>query len=76
MFGQSLHLRTLTTCYVLFLLVTALHAAPILPSLRKLVDGTNVYIIRHGEKPADGSEGLTRKGRLRAQCVKRVSTHS
>lgn len=33
---------------------------------------TTIYIIRHGEKPSDGSDGLTRKGKLRAQCVKRV----
>jgi len=31
-----------------------------------------IYVIRHGEKPADGSHGLTRKGQLRAQCLKRL----
>jgi len=31
-----------------------------------------VYLIRHGEKPSDGSGGLTRKGRLRAQCLRRL----
>ncbi|CAG9989612.1 unnamed protein product [Clonostachys byssicola] len=31
-----------------------------------------LYMIRHGEKPDDGSVGLSRKGRKRAQCLRRV----
>lgn len=31
-----------------------------------------VYLIRHGEKPADGSNGLSAQGEQRAQCVKNV----
>lgn len=28
-----------------------------------------VYLIRHGEKPADGSNGLSPRGEERAQCL-------
>jgi len=31
-----------------------------------------VYLIRHGEKPADGSNGLTAQGMQRAQCLRNV----
>jgi len=31
-----------------------------------------IYLIRHAEKPADGSRGLTPKGRLRAKCLKEL----
>jgi len=31
-----------------------------------------VYLIRHGEKPADGSNGLTAQGMQRAQCLRTV----
>jgi len=30
------------------------------------------YLIRHGEKPANGSEGLTAQGEERAQCLTNV----
>ena len=29
-----------------------------------------VYLIRHGEKPADGGDGLSEKGKQRAQCLR------
>lgn len=31
-----------------------------------------VYLIRHGEKPADGSDGLSALGLERAQCLRDV----
>lgn len=31
-----------------------------------------VYLIRHGEKPANGSDGLSAAGLERAQCLKNV----
>ena len=31
-----------------------------------------VYLIRHGEKPADGGDGLTAQGMQRAQCLRTV----
>ncbi|KAH7413052.1 putative phosphoglycerate mutase family protein [Cadophora sp. MPI-SDFR-AT-0126] len=31
-----------------------------------------VYLIRHGEKPADGGNGLTAQGMERAQCLRAV----
>ncbi|KAI5480701.1 putative phosphoglycerate mutase family protein [Pseudohyphozyma bogoriensis] len=35
-----------------------------------------VYLIRHGEKPADGSTGLTAQGEQRAQCLINVFSTS
>lgn len=31
-----------------------------------------VYLIRHGEKPADGGNGLNAEGEQRAQCLRNV----
>ncbi|RDW67416.1 putative phosphoglycerate mutase family protein [Aspergillus mulundensis] len=31
-----------------------------------------VYLIRHGEKPADGGTGLSAQGEDRAQCIRQV----
>lgn len=31
-----------------------------------------VYLIRHGEKPSDGSDGLSALGEERAQCLTSV----
>lgn len=31
-----------------------------------------VYLIRHGEKPSNGSDGLSAAGLERAQCLKNV----
>jgi hypothetical protein len=31
-----------------------------------------VYLIRHGEKPSDGSNGLSSQGVERAQCLRNV----
>lgn len=35
-----------------------------------------VYLIRHGEKPADGSNGLNAEGMQRAQCIRDVFGNS
>lgn len=35
-----------------------------------------VYLIRHGEKPSDGSNGLTAQGEQRAQCLRTVFGNS
>ncbi|KAK0549747.1 hypothetical protein OC845_002997 [Tilletia horrida] len=32
----------------------------------------NIYLIRHGEKPSDGSAGLSSTGEERAQCLRNV----
>ncbi|KAF8577368.1 hypothetical protein K439DRAFT_560742 [Ramaria rubella] len=45
-----------------------------LPSLAKF-DNT-VYLIRHGEKPADGGQGLDPQGEERAQCLTGVFSPS
>lgn len=31
-----------------------------------------IYMIRHGEKPADGGIGLSPRGKQRAQCLRSV----
>lgn len=42
-------------------------------SLLPVVFGqATVYLIRHGEKPADGGTGLSPQGEQRAQCLKNV----
>lgn len=33
---------------------------------------STVYLIRHGEKPSDGSNGLSAQGEQRAQCLRNV----
>lgn len=33
---------------------------------------STVYLIRHGEKPSDGSNGLSSQGMQRAQCLRNV----
>jgi hypothetical protein len=37
-----------------------------------LAQQSTVYLIRHGEKPADGGNGLSAQGMQRAQCLKNV----
>ncbi|CZR55822.1 related to phosphoglycerate mutase family protein [Phialocephala subalpina] len=45
----------------------------LLPFLAATVSAqSTVYLIRHGEKPADGSNGLTAQGQQRAQCLRTV----
>jgi hypothetical protein len=45
----------------------------ILPALLTAVSTQNtVYLIRHGEKPADGGDGLSTQGMQRAQCLRNV----
>ena len=33
---------------------------------------STVYLIRHGEKPSDGGDGLSAQGLQRAQCLRNV----
>ncbi|KXJ85901.1 putative phosphoglycerate mutase family protein [Microdochium bolleyi] len=42
------------------------------PVLAKHDNGATVYLIRHGEKPADGGQGLSPAGEQRAQCLRTV----
>jgi hypothetical protein len=44
----------------------------ILLLLAGLASAQTVYLIRHGEKPADGSNGLSAQGLERAQCLRTV----
>jgi hypothetical protein len=44
----------------------------IIPFLASTAAAQTVYLIRHGEKPADGSNGLTAQGEQRAQCLRTV----
>ena len=38
-----------------------------------LTDATaTVYLIRHGEKPSDGGDGLSTQGQQRSQCLRSV----
>ncbi len=37
-----------------------------------LASAQTVYLIRHGEKPDDGGNGLTTQGEQRAQCLRNV----
>jgi hypothetical protein len=41
-------------------------------SVLPLALGSTVYLIRHGEKPSDGSNGLSSQGQKRAQCLRNV----
>ncbi|KAI9642620.1 hypothetical protein NHQ30_009425 [Ciborinia camelliae] len=50
---------------------------PLLPLLTLLtlplpISAQTVYLIRHGEKPSDGSDGLSIAGLARAQCLRSV----
>lgn len=51
------------------LLLTLLATIPITSS-------QTVYLIRHGEKPADGGDGLNAQGMQRAQCLRNVFGNS
>ena len=44
----------------------------ILALLVSSASAQTVYLIRHGEKPSDGSDGLSAQGEERAQCLRRV----
>ena len=44
----------------------------ILQFLLVLATAQTVYLIRHGEKPSDGSNGLSAQGEERAQCLRTV----
>jgi len=47
-------------------------ASLILPFFALRVCAQTVYLIRHGEKPADGGNGLDAQGMQRAQCLRSV----
>lgn len=51
-----------------------MHASTILASCLVAVASaqSTVYLIRHGEKPADGGNGLSAQGMNRAQCLRNV----
>lgn len=42
------------------------------PFLAAVASAQTVYLIRHGEKPADGGNGLTTQGMQRAQCLRTI----
>jgi hypothetical protein len=42
------------------------------PFLATAALAQTVYLIRHGEKPSDGSNGLSAQGMQRAQCLRNV----
>jgi hypothetical protein len=44
----------------------------ILPLLAATASAQTVFLIRHGEKPADGGDGLNAQGVQRAQCLRTV----
>ena len=44
----------------------------ILLFLAATASAQTVYLIRHGDKPADGGDGLTAQGLQRAQCLRTV----
>jgi broad specificity phosphatase PhoE len=44
----------------------------LLPLLATLASAQTVYLIRNGEKPADGGNGLNAQGVQRAQCLRNV----
>ncbi|KAE8443537.1 hypothetical protein EG329_001777 [Mollisiaceae sp. DMI_Dod_QoI] len=45
---------------------------PLLAATTAVSAQSTVYLIRHGEKPADGSDGLSAQGVERAQCLRTV----
>ncbi|KAI1317560.1 hypothetical protein F5Y16DRAFT_148783 [Xylariaceae sp. FL0255] len=55
-----------------------MHVSISIPALVALVSVVmvqaelTVYLIRHGEKPSDGSNGLSTQGEERAQCLRTV----
>ncbi|KAF2720485.1 putative phosphoglycerate mutase family protein [Polychaeton citri CBS 116435] len=55
--------------------VTFAAAAAVLTSSLVSAQAT-VYLIRHGEKPSDGGDGLSSQGQQRAQCLVNVFSTS
>lgn len=66
LFGNSVT----TVKLALALSISALFAAVSAKKAPKI--SNTVYLIRHGEKPADGGQGLTAQGEERAQCLTNV----
>jgi hypothetical protein len=48
----------------------------LLPVLLATASAQTVYLIRHGEKPSNGSTGLSAQGVERAQCLRNVFGNS
>lgn len=53
-------MRTILLCILLEFMTLAPAARP------------TIYLIRHGEKPKDGGNGLSAEGLKRAQCLRQV----
>lgn len=56
----------------LILAFLALQTASAAPSMAARDSSPTVYLIRHGEKPSDGGNGLSAQGMQRAQCLRNV----
>ncbi|KAK0541202.1 hypothetical protein OC835_000294 [Tilletia horrida] len=54
------------------MLFRALVASMLAASAAHAAVNNNIYLIRHGEKPADGGNGLSTQGEDRAQCLRNV----
>ena len=52
-------------------LTVALQSARVFAASAPKISNT-VYLIRHGEKPSDGGQGLSAQGEERAQCLTNV----
>lgn len=62
----SIYLLSLTIKMKAFHLLTT--ASLLVPTSAQ----ATVYLIRHGEKPSGGANGLSAQGQQRAQCLKNV----
>lgn len=49
-----------------------LFSSLLLPLLSATAIAQTVYLIRHGEKPSDGGQGLSAQGVQRSQCLRNV----
>jgi hypothetical protein len=62
-------LKTIKNYSVNFLDLKILPATLLLPFLAITASAQTVYLIRHGEKLANGGDGLNLEGMQRAQCL-------
>jgi hypothetical protein len=68
--GYTLLSKIFLFCYALLFL----SSVQAIPAAHQPTQETTVYVIRHAEKPDNGSNGLTRKGQLRAECLSKVGS--